>query len=359
MDTPIVHLYRYRLPLVKPLRLGGIDLGEREGLILVFGGAFGSGYGDIAPLPGFSRETVDEAQDAVIRWAQLLGKLPKEAAAREASLAFIHAMPSVQFGIECATYSFRRAIGSKRSHGLYSPSRRTVSVNGLIGGTGDPLPDVERLCASGCRAVKMKAGQQSVSMDVERVRAVRDALPDQVLLRVDANRAWSWEDAMAFARGVKGIFIEYVEEPLAEPGGLSEFATHSGLAVALDETVVEEGAAKDIAARYAWASAFILKPTLAGGIRRCERLANEALEFGIRPVVSACFESGVGIAALAHFASALTAEDIPVGLDTYGWLAADVLDRRFAIRGGELDLDEVDACAATCRLQALDEVYRG
>lgn len=359
MDAPIVGLYRYRLPLAKPLRLRGEEVREREGLLLAFGGPYGTGYGDVAPLPGFSRETLDEAQAAVVRWAGLLGQLPKEPAEREESLAFLEATPSVQFGIECATFTFRHAIGSERSLGLYNPARRTVSVNGLIGGTGNPLADAKRFRADGYRAVKLKVGQESVATDIGRVHAIRAALPIDIGIRLDANRAWSWGDAMAFADGIGDVLIEYIEEPLAEPERLPEFAARSELAVALDETVVEKRDTNGFAARFPWAAAFVLKPTLIGGIRRCERIANEALEFGIRPVVSACFESGVGIAALAHMASALTKEDIPAGLDTYNWLAGDVLARRFAIRGGQLDLDEADACVAACNLDALEEVYRG
>ena len=359
MDTPLVRLYRYRLPLAKPLRLHGADFRDREGLILAFGGAYGTGYGDIAPLPGFSRETLDEARDAVVQWAGLLGRLPKDPIEREKALAFLDAMPSVQFGIECATFSFRHAIGSERSLGLYNPARRTVSVNGLIGGTGDPLDEAKRFRAEGYRAVKIKVGHESVAVDIGRVHAIRAALPIEVAIRLDANRAWAWSDALAFARGVRDVSIEYIEEPLADPDRLPEFAARGDLAVALDETVVECRDMNGLAQRFPWAAAFILKPTLLGGVRRCERIANEAIEFGIRPVVSACFESGIGIAALAHLASALTTEDIPAGLDTYGWLAGDVLPRRFAIRNGRLDLDEADECVAACDFGALEEVYGG
>jgi len=359
MDAPIVHVYRYRLPLAKPLQLRGHAVSEREGLILAFGGMYGTGYGDIAPLPGFSRETLEEAQEAVVRWAGLLGQLPKQPAEREESLAFLETVPSAEFGIECATFSFRHAIGSERSLGLYNPVRRIVSVNGLIGATGDLLTDVKRLRAGGYRAVKLKVGQESVAKDIGRVHAIRAALSIDVSIRLDANRAWSWDDAMSFARGIRDVAIEYIEEPLAGPERLPEFAARSDLAVALDETLVENRDTDAMAAHYPWAAAFVLKPTLVGGVRRCERIANEALEFGIRPVVSACFESGVGISALAHLASALTKEDIPVGLFTYDWLAADVLAQRFSIRNGQLDLDEADACVASCNFAALEEVYRG
>ena len=72
-----------------------------------------------------------------------------------------------------------------------------------------------------------------------------------------------------------------------------------------------------------WASAAVLKPTLLGGVGATIRRAAEARSVGVRPVLSAAFESGVGLRGVAALAAATGAE--PAGLDTYRWLAADVL----------------------------------
>jgi len=358
MNAPLVELFEYELPLARPLCLKDKTLTHRKGLLLKFGyGDKETGYGDIAPLPGFSAETLEEAQEAVTRWSKLLGRLPKSEPERKEALAFLARTPSVQFGIECATFHFRRAIGSSRAMGLFSKTRNRVSVNGLLSGTLEEVIDRARaLRDAGYRAAKLKVGRQDPRKDIEMVRAVYGVL-DGVALRLDANRAWNFDSAVAFSKGIAGCGIEYIEEPLNTPERLREFAQHTGIPVALDESIAEFGITRGLLQAQQWAKAVIIKPTLLGGITQCEQLAYEAIEFGLKPVVSSCFESGVGLAALAHFASTITSEDIPVGLDTYDWLAADILTKRFGVRGGALEIDEIDACIATLDTRTLERIY--
>lgn len=360
MSSSLIEIFRYDLPLARPLHIQDQEVTRRTGLILKFGlDEPDLGYGEIAPLPGLSRETLDQALESAIRWSGLLGRLPKDPGEREQALAFLQDTPSVAFGIECATFGFRHSIGSPYALGLFSKSRRSVSVNALISGTLDNA--VEQALAvrdRGFRAAKLKVGRQTPETDVETVWQVREALGDAVALRLDANRAWDLDAAVTFARGAQDCRIEYLEEPLASPEHLREFVRRTGVPVALDETLMEQGSFQGFLHDKDWVKAVVLKPTVLGGIGRCGQLAYDALEFGITPVVSSCFESGLGLIALARFASALTTEDIPAGLDTYDWLGEDVLSRRFTISNGSLDLDELDECAATLNTAALEQVYR-
>jgi o-succinylbenzoate synthase len=358
MNTPLVELFRYELPLARPLRLKDKVLTKRAGLLLKFGyGDQESGYGDIAPLPGFSSETLEEAQDAVIRWSHMLGHLPKSEPEREEALAFLWKTPSVYFGIECATFHFRHVIGSPRAMGLFGKTRSKVSLNGLLSGTLEEVIDRARsLRGAGYRAAKLKVGRQSIEQDIEMVREVYRAL-NGLALRLDANRAWDFDAAVTFAKGIAACGIEYIEEPLNTPERLRELTQRTGLPIALDESITEFGLTRGALQSQQWAKAVVIKPTLLGSVSRCEQLAYEALEFGLKPVVSSSFESGVGIAALAHFAATVTVEDIPVGLDTYEWLALDVLRKRFSVRGGSLDIEEIEACVATLDTGTLERVY--
>ncbi|MCV6005021.1 hypothetical protein OFO99_36850, partial [Escherichia coli] len=54
-------VYRYALPLVAPVRVGAGVLRRREGLLVRLEAGGASGWGEAAPLPGFSRETLGEA----------------------------------------------------------------------------------------------------------------------------------------------------------------------------------------------------------------------------------------------------------------------------------------------------------
>ena len=56
-------LFQYRLPLVAALKLKGALLLERKGLLVRLANPTGAvGWGEVSPLPGFSRESLEEAR---------------------------------------------------------------------------------------------------------------------------------------------------------------------------------------------------------------------------------------------------------------------------------------------------------
>ena len=82
-----------------------------------------------------------------------------------------------------------------------------------------------------------------------------------------------------------------------------------------------------------------LLPRLLGGPLRVGHWVNEARRYGIKPVFSAAFESGVGMRHLVALAGALGDEAVPAGFDTYRWLAEDVLAPRLALDVPVLDVE--------------------
>lgn len=282
---------------------------RREGALLELKDAEGNtGWGEAAPLPGFSRESLDDAL------RQLAA--PEEPEEEPYS--------SVRFAMELARVNLRAAASGELLPSLLSPApRERVELNALISGDPQYAPaEARRLREAGYRAVKLKVGRRPVSEDIVLARRVAEAL-GSVSLRLDANRAWSIEEALDFARGVEGVEVEYIEEPLAEPELLPRFAAKSGLPVALDESLAGMPAAalKD----HGYASAVVLKPTLLGGISRSLALAARADDLGMKAVVSSAFESGIGTLGLAALAAALPGDGAPAGLDTYRRLGADAL----------------------------------
>lgn len=361
MSAPYIEIYKYTLPLVRTLRLKDQVLNERTGLILKFCGRKGNiGYGDIAPLPGYSLETLDEAQEAVVTWARYaLARVPQTSFERDKMLHVLAMTPSVMFCTECATLSLAYDAGAILPEGLFSNIRRNVSVNALITGTMDEaLESAEILTDKQYRSIKLKVGRQSLDNDIEMVRQVRRILGDDVALRLDANRAWDFDTALRFARGVADCAIEFIEEPLTVPSRLQQFSKRSGLPIALDESAREDIDGPDFFSENQWAKAIILKPTLLGGIRMTMDWAAQALQYGLKPIISSCFESGIGLIALAHLAASITEDDVPVGLDTYSWLGSDILGTRFAVRNGSLDLNELDTCATTINTDMMELVER-
>jgi o-succinylbenzoate synthase len=215
-----------------------------------------TGWGEAAPLPGFSRESLDEVSGQL---SHLAGSLvgyettvdPEGAFARELDTELVTSRP-----------------------------RATVPVNALISSPDSAVEETFRARACGYEAVKLKVGGQGVEEDVELVRPLSETLGGDVSLRLDANRVWSSEEPERFARGTADLRLEYVEEPLSDPAGLSHLASTCGLPVALDESLadIKPEALED----HGYARAVVLKPTLLGGISRTLRFARLAARLGDR-----------------------------------------------------------------------------
>ncbi|MCA1688176.1 MAG: o-succinylbenzoate synthase [Actinobacteria bacterium] len=341
-------LYRYELPFSEPLTLKGRLLRRREGLLLELTGEGGvAGWGEASPLPGFSREGLDETAAQLRDLASsMMGREitddwmdPDGSFSRE--LDAMGLARSVRFGLELALWNLYGAARGRSLAELITPRPRTmVPVNALISDPPDrAIEEAHRVRSAGYEAVKLKVGGRAVEEDIDLVRALSEELGDAVALRLDANRAWSLDEAERFARGTAGLRFEYVEEPLADPAQLPSFARTCGVPVALDESLagMEPEALED----HGYARAIVLKPTLVGGISRTLRFAALASRLGMEPVISSAYETGVGTAALVDLAAAVGNEEIPAGLDTYRRLADDVLRPRLDLPAPRVDVRAV------------------
>jgi O-succinylbenzoate synthase len=388
MKVADVTVFRYDLPLVCPLELRGRRIETRSGLVLRIRDKDGAtGYGDVAPLPGFSEERLADVADTAMRFARSLTgcEIPPELATAtdgfERWLGAHNLAPSLQFGVETAILNLvADGVGVGLSRLLAPGSPRYLPVNGLLDGPRDlVLEQAQTLRRQGYRTLKLKVGRRAsngaavpAQDDAETVRELRDRLGPGPAIRLDANRAWDYDTALEFGRALANCGIEYIEEPLRDPSRLVDFAGRSGLPVALDETVAEFGF--DALERWRGAKALILKPTLLGGVEATMWFARRAANLNMTPVITSSFESGLGLTALAALAAALvdkeraprvasnnTVHGAPpfetaAGLDTHRWLGADVLDGPVPIADGRIDLEQADALSRTVRTGTLREV---
>ena len=238
-------LYRYSLPFYRPLTLGSITLFQREGILLRLSGDDGSeGWGETSPLPGFSVESQGEAASQLRRLAaSMIGREVNEDWVDpygEFGRELDRVAPSVRFGFELAAWNLYGDSSGRTLRELVAPaSRSVVPVNGLLAGSpAEVLEETRRMRDAGYGSIKLKVGTRTVAEDVDLFRALGEELGEDISLRLDANRAWDYEEAAEFVGGTAGVRFEYVEEPLADPWRLPELVGEFGVPVALDESLV-------------------------------------------------------------------------------------------------------------------------
>jgi len=97
--------------------------------------------------------------------------------------------------------------------------------------------------AAGRRGVKIKIGKPQPAEDVERLRAVRDALGAGVDLMVDANQALTAAESIRRARLLEPIDVYWLEEPLPadDIAGHARVARSTTIPVAVGESLYSAG----------------------------------------------------------------------------------------------------------------------
>lgn len=319
-----VRLWRYELPLDAPVSLRrGETLTVREGVIVEVVRDGESHLGEAAPLPGFSRETLHEAEEQL---RHLIFAYP-DLDLSTGSAFRGNLLPSVDFAVWSVFYSMKEEPWT------------TVPLCGLING-GEPdemVADAAGLAGAGYRTLKVKVGRGEVGEDAGLVGRIAAATGDGVGLRLDANRGWSMPEAVEFSSRVEAFArrIEFVEEPLADAdaGSLGMLRQETGLPIALDESLVGVEPGILDGGRYSFVRAVVLKPQLVGAARSLG-FARRAPLFGAGVVVSASYESGAGMLGLLRFArECATDEFLAAGLDTYRRLREDVFEERLDLSG--------------------------
>jgi len=342
-------IFVYKIPMVKPLTMKGLETTHREGLFIRLTDENSNyGWGEISPLAGFSPEQPEDIieQARTLKYnltgAYVPEHLEELSGGFERWLRELNLSASARFGMEMAVLNLIACSRDSLLKDILSDkSSDSVSINALLSGSYDYVVEkAEEVTQAGYKTVKLKVGRKSIDDDIVLTKKVRETIGDRGVLRLDANRAWTMDDAVAFAKGVKDCNIDYIEEPLAKPGEIAEFYGRTGLHPALDESL-RESTPEEINIPEG-TSALILKPTLQGGFEISMRFARRALRNNLKCVISSSFETPPGLHALAHLAAALGAPDTAHGLGTAGRFDSDVSAFPFNIENGVLKIYPVN-----------------
>jgi 2-succinyl-5-enolpyruvyl-6-hydroxy-3-cyclohexene-1-carboxylate synthase len=405
---------------------------RRSGLIVQILSFDGSkvGVGEVSPLPGVHKESFEEARAQLgIVAARLLELNPDDAPFFDASMLLLLEgemtrfmgslsdilgievlLPSVRSGLEMALLSLASQVVRSPIHQALtecsieisqaSRSNVMLPVNGLITREGELVKTAYgvkgREGSKTYPSVKVKVGHGEIGQDVLAISQVYQMQQASGMLRADANRSWSYSNAVNFAaelveRNPMALQrLEYIEEPLEQQisnvagnvwsladqvDALERWYKSTAIPYALDESMADlaqmhdhdfDAMRRDIRGAfpsYRGCAALVLKPTVLG-LELSLRLARFARkELGIGAVFTSTFDSGVGLSYISFLASvsdmsptSAGVKAYPHGVGTFSLLSEDSLSPPFGSYVNEKGLLNVASLSRALYGLGLDEI---
>ena len=317
------------------------------------------GRGECAPLPDLSCDARADYEEVLRGFCDRLeqtGEIPYEA---------MRDYPSMLFGLETAMIDCsRKEERGRRNEALGQRSLATegtqeggvlfdtafsrgevgIPINGLVwmGNYDEMLQRMEQKLEQGFRCVKLKIGAIDFDQELELIKRIRKRFSfHEVELRLDANGAFPYEEALYKLELLSQYNIHSIEQPIRQGqwAYMAELCRESPLPIALDEELIGVNDAEMkshllnvIKPRY-----IVLKPSLHGGMMGCREWIDTAREHGVGSWITSALESNVGLNAIAQFCSSVYGDDItmPQGLGT-GQLFTDNIPMPLEIRGDRL-----------------------
>ena len=300
--------------------------GEREGV------------GECAPLPDLSCDAMDDEE-----YRSILNRVCEEFCQRqELDNDSWRQYPSMLFGLETAWLNMTN--GDMLFDTAFSRGEVGIPINGLVwmGSYEEMLKRMEEKLEKGFRCVKLKIGAIDFDQELDLVKRIRERFSHhEVELRLDANGAFKYEEALYKLELLSQYAIHSIEQPIkaGQWAYMAELCRESPLPIALDEELIgvndpemKRHMLNIIKPRY-----IILKPSLHGGMQGCREWIETAKDMGIGSWITSALESNIGLNAIAQFASDVYGDHImmPQGLGT-GQLFTDNIDMGLEIRGDML-----------------------
>ena len=237
-----------------------------------------------------------------------------------------------------------RAADEAAELGWPPPVRTAIEVNSTIPAL-DPDQAYALARSAGCRTAKIKVAEPggNLASDLARVEAVRDALGPDGRIRVDANGAWSVDEAHKAIGELRRFGLEYVEQPCPTVDELAELRRRLARAgvdvlIAADESIRRADDPFLVSARNA-ADIAVLKVQPLGGVRAGLEIAER---IGLPVVVSSALETSIGLRAGLALAAALPDLPYACGLNTAALLADDLTATSLSAVDGMITPAEVE-----------------
>lgn len=289
-----------------------------------FSGVFG--YGEAGPLPKLSIDDLPDFEERLAWICRKVSEIPVPLSEPEI-LEWVNChvpeeLPSVRFALEVAMLDLVQGGKKRILENEFYDRGAPLAINGLVwmGSSDFMLGQIRQKLADGYTCIKMKIGSIDFEQEYALLADIRKHYTaDQVVLRVDANGAFSVIEAREKLRRLGELDIHSIEQPIrqGQRKAMSDLAKDSPVPIALDEELIgvfgskeKERLLDEVQPQY-----IILKPSLVGGIQATQEWIRVAEERGIGWWMTSALESNIGLNAIAQLTSTYC-PTVPQGLGT-------------------------------------------
>jgi O-succinylbenzoate synthase len=259
-------MWELSIPLHSPFVTATGRVTERRIVVVSISDGTFTGWGEAAPYPGVTSDSIDDAWRTLERGSVL--------------------SPTAAAALDEATTDLSARGDGKSLWEFVGGASRSIPTSVAVGLDEDPI---ERIAATDAGGVKLKIRP---GIDIGRVSTVRSAFPDLVI-GVDANGSYDWDDRSSLL-AMDGLGVEYIEQPFPA----DDLISHSRLrdevvaSVALDEPIDSEIAAIRVIEAGA-CDLLVVKPARVG-MTSARAIHDLALAAGLRIKASGLLETEIG-----------------------------------------------------------------
>jgi L-alanine-DL-glutamate epimerase-like enolase superfamily enzyme len=307
MKITHIDIYRFSIPMEPFVIATGTMHFAQNVFIRVYTNSGIYGVGECSAFPMIVGETQETCLAMAKDFAKLwIGKNPLEIPDRMQDLLnYTAGNSTIKSAFDLALFDIAAKHANQPLYQFLGGTKRTVETDMTIGiGTPEAMAEKALLYKSkGCRILKIKLGKGDVKEDIERVKAIRTAVGDEMTLRLDANQGWSFDDALFALGEMANQNIEFCEQPMRTwfDDRAPELTLNSPIKIMADESCYNHHDARKLINSQS-CDYINLKFSKSGGILEAEKIHETALQKGIKCMMGGMLESKIALTAALHFA---------------------------------------------------------
>lgn len=232
--------------------------------------------------------------------------------------------PSIQMGLETALLSLESENPMLVFPSEFTLGQKNMNINGLVwmGSTEFMKQQIEDKINQGFNCIKLKIGALDFDLELSLIEYIRQYFDEnQMMIRVDANGAFSSKEALSKLFQLSEYKIHSIEQPIknGQPDKMANLCKNTPIPIALDEELIgvfdlqkKIDLLDQIMPQY-----IILKPSLVGGFKGSEEWIQLAQERNIGWWITSALESNIGLNAITQWTFTLNS-NMYQGLGTGG-----------------------------------------